>query len=122
MCVSFSELPIKYSQIHFPKGLLPFKCYGKQVSRPVIDHMTGKQQSINNFTLLRISDSNDANISEEMIKTIQCWIAKVVFIYLFNATFKVYTLGIACDDLFVCVFPFRAICKNSLKKKIETCE
>ena len=49
-------------------------------------------------------------------------IAKVVFVYLFNATFKVYTLGIACDDLFVCVFPFRAICKNSLKKKIETCE
>ena len=61
MWVSFSELAIEYSQIHFPKGLLPFKCYGKQVSRPVIDHMTGKQQSINNFTLLRISDSNDAN-------------------------------------------------------------
>ena len=72
MRLSFSELPSEYSQIHFPQGLLPFKCYGKQWSWPVIDHIMGKQQSINNFTLLRISDSNDANISEEMMEKIHC--------------------------------------------------
>ena len=47
---SFSELPSEYSQILFPKGSLPFKCYGKQVSRPVIDHM--RVNSSQSITLL----------------------------------------------------------------------
>ena len=42
-----------------------------------------------------------------------------------NATFKGYTLGIAGDDLFVCVFPFGAQFQRIVwkrKKKIKTCE